>query len=195
MARPVAIKDQLDDAAIHLFAAKGVDATSIKDIAQAAGVSQGALYRHYKTKDEMADRLFVSRYLMLAEHLDILRTEAGSFPQALSAMVGAFCALFDDNEPLFRFLLLSQHRHLAAVPAGARTPVEVIADTLQDAMAAGDIPAVPPDLKAAAVMGIVLQTATFHVYGRLTGGLKPLAPSLTAACLAAARAPAKPTEA
>ncbi|HAX51396.1 MAG TPA: TetR/AcrR family transcriptional regulator [Lachnospiraceae bacterium] len=43
----------MDSAAIRLFAEKGYAATGVQDIADAAGISIGLLYRHYKTKDEL----------------------------------------------------------------------------------------------------------------------------------------------
>ena len=45
-------------AAIKLFVAKGIEATTTKDIAKTSGVSEGALYRHFKSKDELAYHLF-----------------------------------------------------------------------------------------------------------------------------------------
>ena len=45
MARPAAKKHSIEQAAIALFAGKGLSSTTIKDIAAGAGVTQGALYR------------------------------------------------------------------------------------------------------------------------------------------------------
>ena len=41
-------------AAVRLFVAKGIDGTTIKDIAAAGGGSEGALYRHFQSKEELA---------------------------------------------------------------------------------------------------------------------------------------------
>lgn len=43
----------LIDAAEHLFALKGVSRTSLQDVAQAAGVTRGAVYWHFKDKAEL----------------------------------------------------------------------------------------------------------------------------------------------
>jgi AcrR family transcriptional regulator len=47
------VKTKVERAAVDLFAANGFDGVSIADIAGAAGVSQGALYRHYASKEEL----------------------------------------------------------------------------------------------------------------------------------------------
>src|SRR5438445_3523370 len=45
-------------AALRLFVKKGIDGTTIKDIAKEAGVAEGSLYRHFKSKDDLAWHLF-----------------------------------------------------------------------------------------------------------------------------------------
>ena len=44
---------KLIETALHLFAEKGVDSTSIKDIAREAGVAQGLLYHYFAGKDDL----------------------------------------------------------------------------------------------------------------------------------------------
>jgi AcrR family transcriptional regulator len=62
--RPVKIpgekstKEKIFEAAIDLFAERGYDGVSIRDIAAAVGVKESAIYRHYGSKDEILDRIF-----------------------------------------------------------------------------------------------------------------------------------------
>jgi AcrR family transcriptional regulator len=49
-------------AATSLFARVGVDATSMRDIADAAGVREAAIYRHFIGKEQMAQEIFASWY-------------------------------------------------------------------------------------------------------------------------------------
>ena len=70
MARTIGVKAKVDRAAVQLFAAKGVDGASIAEIAAAAEVSQGALYRHYRSKNELASTLFSTAYLRTSAELD-----------------------------------------------------------------------------------------------------------------------------
>ncbi|HEV2404592.1 MAG TPA: helix-turn-helix domain-containing protein [Ktedonobacterales bacterium] len=46
-------RNQLLDTARRLFAAKGVENTTIKDIADEAGVAQGLLYHYFRGKDDL----------------------------------------------------------------------------------------------------------------------------------------------
>lgn len=59
---------------VRLFAQKGLSATSIRDIAAATGLSNPALYKHFKTKDALALDLFERAY---REHLRRLTAATG----------------------------------------------------------------------------------------------------------------------
>ncbi len=53
----LATKDKIMEAGLRLFARKGFSLTSIKDIAQTAGISTGLIYRHFSTKEELFGEL------------------------------------------------------------------------------------------------------------------------------------------
>ncbi len=48
-----AVRKEIGDAALDLFAARGYDATTIDDIAAAVGMSQRSVFRYFATKEEM----------------------------------------------------------------------------------------------------------------------------------------------
>ena len=188
MRRSTGVKEKVERAAIGLFAERGVDGVSIGDIAAAACVSQGALYRHYPGKDELAWVLFSTAYRRTGTELDALGAGHADFRDRVAAMVAHFCLLYDSDPALFRFMLLAQHGMLSRIGAGERTPVEVVVETVAEAVRTGEIAAVEPTAAAAAIFGVVLQTAVFHVYGRVSGPLAPRAPALSRAALAAVAA-------
>ena len=87
------------------------------------------------------------------------------------------------RQKLFNFLLLTQHGFLRQVPPTEDNPVEVICRTVAAAMSDGEIPSGNPTLIAGAIIGIIVQPATFKLYGRLTQGLGELADEIVALCL------------
>jgi AcrR family transcriptional regulator len=188
MPRSIGAKERVEKAAVELFAARGVDGVSIGDIATAAGVSQGALYRHYPSKERLAWSLFSSAYVRAGAELDEIRRRERRFPAQLGAMVEHFCALYDSDPALFRFMLIAQHGLLPRIRADQRTPVDAVVDAVADAVRNGELPPIDPQAATAAIFGIVLQTALFHIYGRLPGPLAARAPRLTRAAFAAVNA-------
>ncbi len=51
-------KEKIFDAAIELFAERGYDGVSVRDIARAVGLTEGAVYKHFASKDEILDSIF-----------------------------------------------------------------------------------------------------------------------------------------
>src|ERR1700757_1385398 len=188
MSRSVGVKTKRERAAVDLFAANGFDGVSIAEIAAKAGVSQGALYRHYPSKEELAWVLFSTAYLHTGEELDRIRTGGAEFEAAVTAMIAHFCTLYDEDPALFRFMLITQHGFLPRIPSGSRTPVDAVADLVSDAVAKNRLKTIDPALGAAVIMGVILQSATFHIYGRLGGSLGARARGLARAAIAAVAA-------
>lgn len=186
--RSIGARGKVERAALELFAAKGIDGVSIAEIAEAAGVSQGALYRHYPSKDELAWALFSTAYLQTGGELDAVRAREPDFRGRIGAMIAHFCELYDSDPALFRFMLIAQHGLLPRISPEQRTPVDAILDTISQAVEAGKIGSVDPQVATAVVMGIVLQSAVFHIYGRLDAALAPRAPTLARAAIAALEA-------
>ena len=51
-------RSRILDAAENVFHAQGVSQTSLADVAQAAGVTRGAIYWHFKNKSDLFDAMF-----------------------------------------------------------------------------------------------------------------------------------------
>ncbi|MBP1672645.1 MAG: transcriptional regulator, TetR family [Bacteroidetes bacterium] len=51
-------KDKIFNTAIDLFAEKGYNSTPIRDISNALGLTEGAIYRHYSNKEELLNAIF-----------------------------------------------------------------------------------------------------------------------------------------
>ncbi len=176
-----ATRQKIHQAALALFATRGVAETSVRDLAQAAGVAEGTLYRHYASKDDLVADLFATNYAAFAARLAALRDLDGL--RARLAAVTAEIFRFHDAEPaLFRFLLLVQHQALPRMAEGDGNPVSVLHGMIAEAAATGEITLADAALGTALVLGLLLQPATALVYGRLSGPLSPYAETVAAAC-------------
>ena len=181
MPRPPNAKPLIESAALRHFVEKGIDGTSIRDVAAAAGVSEGALYRHYDSKDALVWALFADSFTAFARRLDALQAAANGTRAKLDAMIRGVLAFHDAEPLLFRFLLFVQHRQLEKVTPDMPNPIDKIRGVVRAGIAAGDIPPVDPELATAMTVGLVLQPATFAAYGRIEGLLLPHAPRIAAA--------------
>jgi AcrR family transcriptional regulator len=175
-------KAKVETAAIGLFAEKGVVGASVAEIASAAGVSQGYLYRHWKDKDEMAFDLFARLYLALRDRFQAAAESEPTTHGRITAVIHEGCRVHDEDPAGFRFLLTTQHQHLGRLPAGTHTMVDVVRGIIAEGIAKGDIGLTDEAAATAVVFGIFLQAATFDLYGDLGRSLGENSEVLAAAC-------------
>ena len=164
-------KARLERAALTLFVARGVAETTTKEIAMAASVAEGTIYRYFPSKEQLALDLFLRHHQGLAEALAEAQRPAKGLRAKIEAIVRCYCEWADRDWTLFAYHLLNQHSFLIQVPDGAANPVTVVRDVISQAMKAGEIPKRNVDLAAASAIGVVMQAATYKVYGRFTGQL------------------------
>jgi AcrR family transcriptional regulator len=164
-------KARVERAALTLFVARGVPETTTKEIAMAAGVAEGTIYRYFPSKEALALDLFLRHHRALAEALIAAHKPARGLKARIEAIVRCYCEWADRDWPLFAYHLLNQHSFLIQVPDGTPNPVNVVRDVVAHAMKAGEIPRRNADLAAATAVGVVLQPAAYKVYGRFNGPL------------------------
>jgi AcrR family transcriptional regulator len=183
--RPADTRTRLERAAIRLFVQKGVTETSVRDIAKAVEITEGALYRHFPSKDDLVWRVFEHHYVAFAHRLQALADAAPSTRDKLARMIRGFCEAHDEDPMLFRFLLFVQHGQLPKLAPGTLTPVDVMRKVVETAIDAGDIPAQHPALATALIFGVVLEPAQFAAYGQIPFNMGSMCDRLVAAAWAA----------
>lgn len=162
-------RPKIEKAALELFIRDGVDAATTRGIADVAGVSEGALYRHYKGKDELALALFMQTHNQLGEMMMGAFSDAGTIEDKVRRAVAAYCAFADDDWLSFSYHLVSQNRYLPYDTKRADDPVSVVEKLIEHLMQSGDIPKGDPAILAAMSLGVVMQAGLNKVYNRLPG--------------------------
>jgi len=84
-------RERLVHAAWDLVARQGLTGASVRDIAQAAGYSQGAFYSNFSSKEDIL--LELKRWHMTAEaaELEVLLEQARQMPEQAMKVVEAWC--------------------------------------------------------------------------------------------------------
>ncbi|MGE2731126.1 TetR family transcriptional regulator KstR2 [Mycolicibacterium vaccae] len=85
-------RDELLALAATMFAERGLRATTVRDIADSAGILSGSLYHHFKSKEEMVDEVLRSFLDWLFDrYQQIIDTETNP----LERLKGLFMASFE----------------------------------------------------------------------------------------------------
>jgi len=189
MARPITKLNAIEDTAISLFAARGIKEVTIRDIARQAGCSEGALYRHYASKDEMAWLVYKREVEKLGEALAKILTSKDSFKQRLKESVELFYSFFDKEPDKFRFILLSEYNFpVESKVSPALNPYNLVFKFVEQGIKMGEFRVKNPKLYGAMIQGIVMQPASLKASGRLPGRMKEKVDDVVDACLAVLKA-------
>ncbi|MFN8378429.1 MAG: helix-turn-helix domain-containing protein [Anaerolineae bacterium] len=151
--------ERILDAAADLFAHYGFDKTTMDDIAQAAHVSKGAIYLHFRGKEDLFDALILRENDLLQEEM-MRRLEADGDRLTVFSMY-RHSVEASLSRPLMRALMTSDHRVLGDFIHRIKdTPAYHIAanvgvEWVQNLQQAGMIrPDVAPESLAAVLMAV-----------------------------------------
>ncbi len=180
-------RERIARAALHLFVEQGVAATRTREIAEAAEVAEGSIYRYFDSKETLAHELFKMAYVQYAEELQAIAAEEATFVKTWKAVVAHLCRAFDEDADAFRFLLITQHEHLGEISAKLASPVEVVREIMAKAIKRGEVSVPDANLAAALGLGAIVQTAIFVLYGQLDGPLSAWTKEIQARSLKALR--------
>ncbi len=85
------------DSALSLFSAKGYAQTSIQDIVEAVGLTKGAMYHHFRTKEEILRRLHDDMIDHgIAESRAVMAADL-SAPEALEGLIRAHVRMVETH--------------------------------------------------------------------------------------------------
>ena len=153
------------DAAVRRFAISGYDAASVDDICIEAGVSKGAFYHHFPTKQAIFLALMQGWLSMIDVGLDAARR--GTIPETLVQMTDLLPGVFtaaEDRLPMFLEFWLQASRDekvWKAMIAPYRHYQELFNKLIADGVAEGSLKPVDSQVAAQAIVslavGLVLQ--------------------------------------
>jgi AcrR family transcriptional regulator len=84
--RDSSVADDLTRAAVTLFAAQGYANTSVQQIVDAAGVTKGAMYHYFESKDDLLFAIYERMLSLQKSHLDDLIARGGAVDDVVRAV-------------------------------------------------------------------------------------------------------------
>src|SRR2546422_624019 len=160
-------RPDIERAALRLFVTRGVRGTTVRDIAADAGVAEGTLYRHWRSKRDLARALFRASAAALA---DDVRRGAEAETTASAKLVAAIRALFRaarDETLLYELLVLPPSRDMQDFLAHAESPAKVLAAIVAEGQRRHELGGIDPRLAAECIMGAVNRVAIYRRLGAL----------------------------
>jgi TetR/AcrR family fatty acid metabolism transcriptional regulator len=138
--------ESLIDAFVAEVRERGYDAVSLRDVARAAGMSDGAIYKHFPTKEKILLAYYALRMDRLKDHGAELAARPGyAFAERMHALlefqIGQYEGDKDFLAKTFRPTFISASLMWGEVAAMRKTYVETVRRFLTEAESKGEIPA------------------------------------------------------
>jgi AcrR family transcriptional regulator len=90
-------RDEILAAATRLFAENGYHATGMDDIGAAAGITGPAIYRHFKSKEDILETLMIERSTAVVARADEIVSESSTPEEALAGLVTLYVEAVLEN--------------------------------------------------------------------------------------------------
>lgn len=150
-------REVIIDAALLCFARNGYGATRVRDIAEAAGMSEGALYRHFTSKEELARELHVQAMTVFSEEL-LAASVASTGSASLRQMAARVLALYREQPAAFVYALLqAPPAAVASMPEDRDLPIDIIARVVEQTRAQSSVRAGDSRVLASCFLGCLVQ--------------------------------------
>ncbi len=150
------------EAATHLFSRSGYDATGVAEICQAAGVSKGAFYHHFPTKQALFLALLNSYLTGIDSGFELMRREDHSVPNVIVQMAEMAGSLFQSVDVHLSIFLefWTQANHDPQVWEAAIAPYRryqsYFAKLIQEGIVEGSIQPVDAQLAARVLVSLAM---------------------------------------
>jgi AcrR family transcriptional regulator len=171
--RPV--KERLLRVATRLFARNGFEGTSVQDIVDAAGVTKGAMYHYYGSKDDLLYEVYHQLLTMQTSHLSDIVKGPGTPEERLRAaaidVVVSSLQNLDDMIVFFRSLHMLPEDRQTQIRAERRAYQDQFKALVEEGMADGTFRTeVPADIVVHYYLSAVNQLGSWY---RPDGPLTP----------------------
>jgi AcrR family transcriptional regulator len=145
-------KEKISLVALRLFSKKGFKGTTVKDIARKVGITEGAIYRHFTSKEEIVNYLLARITKDIRSRIENEVFTQKDIRQQVSKLVEVLVNYAFENPDAFRFLTVYHIlRHNAG---GGKLPGNMLMELFRDARKRG-ILKVSPEVALSLIIGAV----------------------------------------
>ncbi len=162
-------KQALMSAAIRLAAKGGMEAAKVRAITLEAGVTEAALYRHYRSKEELCWQAYKGIVDEMIQDKVHLVSSSAPFREKLSEWIRLTYAYFDRNPEAFTYVLLMPHVLPASEQRITFEQGRMLMEMTGGGMESGEMRSIVPELALSHFSGLMLNVPRLINEGTLEG--------------------------
>jgi TetR/AcrR family fatty acid metabolism transcriptional regulator len=184
---PQRMRDRYDailNAATRVFSEKGYATASITEIAQAADVSDGLIYKYFENKRDLLEQVLTQFYERSIAGIEVKVAKGKNFEQRLYALVSEHLHVFIEDIDLCR-LFISEVRTASDYRGSSiqqlnRRYTQILIKIVDAGIAEGEIlPDIDPRLVRDMLFGAIEHSSWRHVNGKKPLDVERMARGMT----------------
>ncbi|MDY0191168.1 MAG: TetR/AcrR family transcriptional regulator [Desulfuromonas sp.] len=127
--------------ALHLFTAKGYFNTSVHDIKRQAGISIGAVYHHFKSKEDIAKAIYEHLLELMTNSMDQIVQNNPTTQARCKAVMAHLFDMTETHPDEMSFMLHAKHKEFmpSAIPICSSRPLTMMREMVAQGIADGEI--------------------------------------------------------
>jgi AcrR family transcriptional regulator len=157
-------RHEIFDASSHLFLDKGFTETSMREIAEAAGIGKSTLYDYFKSKDEILVSYFESEIQKITERAQEIIRQKLDISEKLRQIMQKHLEYLVDNKNFYLKLSIASQ----TLPLGSQQQIQakrhayqdMLRELIEEGIRRGELRPINPLLAARSVFNL-LATAVF----------------------------------
>jgi TetR/AcrR family transcriptional regulator, cholesterol catabolism regulator len=133
---------QFIDTALEVFAAHGFDGTSVKDLAEAAGATQGLLYHYFPSKEALLEAALERHYFLPELRRIAAPDRDGAAAEVLLELARGFARVLDEHRAVVQLMLREAPSNATVrerLERGREEGVRLVADYLASRIDVGEL--------------------------------------------------------
>ena len=183
MPRTASKKNEILKAALALFMKKGIRATTTKDIARRADISEGTIYRHFASKEMLAQEVYDITSNLLYQFLHETLQRCDSPEAKIGGYVRGLFTFARKHYQKYSFIFAAHQTELRRQTRKNVRHVSLLVDIIRQGQQAGVFRHVDQHLAATMVLGTITQTIFYLKNGNITVNFADILPEVAESCL------------
>ncbi len=168
--RPKDLRSAILKTALHLFTTHGYFNTSVHDIRREAGISIGAIYHHFDSKESIAKAIYDDLLEQETEAIAQITIDGQTARDNCRAIMNHLFIMAEENPEAMEFMLYSKHREFmpSALPVCSSKPLSMMRKAVQLGIDNGEILPMEITLATTCLFGSMFRMIHLRLDGIIT---------------------------
>ena len=160
-------KNKINKVALDLFIKKGIKGTTTREIAEKAKIAEGTIYRHFKSKNNIAFELFNNYMNDFMEKISVESNSLVNPRLKLESIIDAFFDFAKKEPKACFYIVIGHYTELGNLSKKKQDLKNIFAGVISEGIKKKEFRTIDESLGAALIIGMINRAILFYNNGLL----------------------------